>query len=226
MKRFAFLGHVAVFVALVCAMVWTGRVSVAHSRSRPSDRVAALPAIPFLEALSLDYREAAADMCWMQAVQYYGEHRQGGNDMSQFGHFLDAVHTLAPRYEHAYLLGAVVLATDGKDYEAAMDELRRGSRALPESSAIPFHMGFLTFVVQQDARRAAEWFGYAARWPEGRQRALRFQAFMNRRLGDLERSWALWQDVLQNSEDESMRIIARENIKKIEADLRARRKSS
>jgi hypothetical protein len=104
-----------------------------------------------------------------------------------------------------------------------MDVLRRGSRALPQSHAIPFHMGFLSFVVERDARRAAFWFGYAARWPEGRQRALRFQAFMNRQLGDLERAWALWQDILKNSDDESMRIIAKENIKKIEADLRARR---
>jgi hypothetical protein len=223
MNRLVSLGHLAVFAALAVSMVWTGRVAVAHSRSRPTDTVAALPAVPFLEAVALEYREAAADLCWMQAVQYYGEHRQGGNDLSRFGHYLDAVQTLAPRYEHAYLLGAVVLATDGGRYDAAMDVLRRGSRALPQSHAIPFHMGFLTFVVERDSRRAASWFGYASRWPQGRQRALRFQAFMNRRLGDLERAWALWQDILQNSEDESMRIIAKENIKKIEADLRARR---
>ena len=129
---------------------------------------------------------------------------------------------MSPRYEHAYLLGAVVLATDGQQYDTAMDVLRRGSRALPSSYAIPFHMGFLSFIVKNDPEQAGAWFGYAAQWPQGRQRALRFQAFMSRQLGDLERAWALWQDVLQNSTDASMRLIATESMKKIEEELRAR----
>ena len=226
MKWLPLLLRVALAGALMSATVLVGRAGVSTARTATPQRVAALPAIPLLEVLAFEYREAAADLCWLQAVQYYGEHRQGGNDLSEFSHYLDAVNTLSPRYEHAYMLGAVVLATDGRQYDAAMDVLRRGSQAIPGSHAIPFHMGFLSFVVQKDAELAAAWFGYAARWPQGRQRALRFQAFMSRRLGNLERAWALWHDVLQNSEDESMRIIAVENLKKIEAELREREKHS
>jgi hypothetical protein len=219
-------GRAALLVALMASTVFVGRVGISKAAQGAAREVAALPAVPFLEVVALQYREAAADLCWMQAVQYYGEHREGGNDLSEFGHYLDAVNTLSPGYEHAYLLGSVVLATDGRDFEAAMQVLRRGCRALPQSHAIPFHMGFLSFVTQGDAQASAAWFAYAARWPQGRQRALRFQAFMSRKLGDPERAWALWQDVLQTSEDESMRIIARESIRKIEADLRARGSNS
>jgi hypothetical protein len=222
MKWMPWLIRGAIACALMTATVLVGRVGVAAANKSPKHGVAALPAVPLLEALALQYREAAADLCWLQAVQYYGEHRQGGNDLAEFGHYLNAVNTLSPRYEHAYLLGAVVLATDGQQYSTAMQVLRRGSRALPDSHAIPFHMGFLSFVVNNDPQQAAAWFGYAAQWPQERQRALRFQAFMSRQLGDLERAWALWQDVLQNSTDASMRIIAAESIKKIEAELRAR----
>ena len=213
-------------LALMASTVFVGRVGISKADETAAYEVAALPAVPFLEAVSLQYREAAADLCWMQAVQYYGEHRQGGNDMSEFGHYLDAVNTLSPRYEHAYLLGSVVLATDGNNFAESMQVLRRGSRALPESHAIPFHMGFLSFVANDDPQAAASWFGYAARWPQGRQRSLRFQAFMSRKLDNPQRAWALWQDVLQTTEDESMRIIARESMKRIEAELRARRSSS
>ena len=216
----------ALLVALMASTIFVGKVGISKANETVGYEVSALPAVPFIEAVSLQYREAVADLCWMQAVQYYGEHRQGGNDLSEFGHFLDAVNTLSPLYEHAYLLGAVVLATDGADFPQAMQVLRRGSQALPQSYSIPFHMGFRSFVANNDPQAAASWFGYAARWPQGRQRALRFQAFMSRKLGNPERAWALWQDVLQTTEDESMRIIARESIKKLEAELRARRSAT
>ena len=66
-------------------------------RARPRRAVAALPAVPFLEVVALGYREAAADLAWMQAVQYYGEYRQRSNDLSEFDHYLHVVNTLDRR---------------------------------------------------------------------------------------------------------------------------------
>ena len=66
-----------VLAILVTATVAAGRSGQDFLRRQPRPVVAALPAIPFLEVVSLGYREAAADLAWMQAVQYYGQHRQG-----------------------------------------------------------------------------------------------------------------------------------------------------
>lgn len=214
--------QLGVLALLASASLGLARAGQAQVRARPSKHVKALPAIPFLEVVSLGYRETVADIAWMQAVQYYGEHRLGGNDLSEFGYFLEAVITLDPRFEHAYILGAFVLATDGQDVDAAIDLLRRGARALPESHRIPFEMGFLTYVMAGDADGAARWFGLAATKPEGRERALRFQAFLNRRLGKLETAWVLWNDLYQTTENESLRIVAKENLAKIEAALKER----
>lgn len=223
MKRWGL--QLGILALLATATLGLTRAGQAQVRARPAQGVKALPAIPFLEAVALGYREAMADIAWMQAVQYYGEHRLGGNDLSEFGHFLAAVNTLDPRFEHAYLLGALVLATDGQDVDAALRLLQRGARALPESHRIPFEMGFLTYVVGGDADAASRWFGFAATKPHGRERALRFQAFLNRRLGRLETAWVLWSDLYRTTDNPSLRIVAKDNLEKIEEAIRARERS-
>jgi len=186
-------------------------------------RVAALPAIPFLEVASLGYRAAMADIAWLQAVQYYGEHRQGGNDLREFEHFVDAVATLDPRFEQASIFGAVVVATEKNDLPAALDILRRGTRANPESPWCPFEMGFLSYVQGGELDAALSYLRIAADRPGGRDRAQRFMAFLNRKLGRLETSYALWNDLARNSRDPGMRIVAEDNLRKVEAALRVQR---
>jgi tetratricopeptide (TPR) repeat protein len=207
---------------LMAATLAVGHRGQAYLRERPRPAVAALPAIPFLEFVALGYREAAADCAWMQAVQYYGEHRQAGNDFSEFGHFLKAVNTLDPHYEHAYVLGALVLATDVGDLQQALEVLRRGARANPHSGTCVFEMGFLSFVVGGDAAAARRYFGLAAADPKLRDRAVRFQAFLSRRLGHLETAWLLWQDLYERADSASLRIVAQENMRRLEDEMRSR----
>lgn len=209
-------------LVLTIATVLLGRQGQERLRRQQRPVVAALPALPFLETVALGYREAAADLAWMQAVQYYGQHRQGGNDLSEFGHYLAAVNTLDPRYEHAYVLGAVVLATDGGDLEAALEVLRRGARANPASGTCAFEMGFLSYVIGDDAAAAAHYFALAAQDPRQAERAQRFQAFLARRLGRLQTAYLLWKDLYEHTDSASLRIVARESMQRLETELRQR----
>jgi hypothetical protein len=216
--------HLSILVVVLLAgmTVVLGRRAQERLRHQERPVVAALPALPFLEAVALGYREAAADLAWMQAVQYYGQHRQGGNDLSEFGHYLAAVNTLDPHFEHAYVLGAVVLATDGGNLEAALDVLRRGARANPGAGSTIFEMGFLSYVIGNDAAAASRYFALAAQDPRQAERARRFQAFLARRLGQLETSYLLWKDLSEHTDSDKLRIVARESMRHIEAELRAR----
>ncbi len=191
-----------------------------HDATPGGARVAALPSIAFLETVALGYRAAVADLAWLQAVQYYGEHRQGGNDFSEFGHFVHAVNVLDPQFAHPYIFGAVVLATEGRDLAGALEVLRRGARANPQSFLFPFEMGFLTYVQGGDVGAAMRFLQLAAQKPGGRDRAQRFLAFMNRKLGRLETAWMLWDDLRRTTKDPKMRIVADESCHRIEAALR------
>jgi hypothetical protein len=214
------------FFAVVVLMAATFGMQrfAASTAGEARARVGALPSVAFLETVALGYREAVADLAWLQAVQYYGEHRQGGNDFSEFRHFVHAVNVLDPRFGHAYIFGAIVLATEGHDLAAAMEVLRRGARANPQSALFPFEMGFLTYVQGGDVTAAMRYLQLAAQKPGGRDRAQRFLAFMHRKLGRLETAWMLWNDLRRNTKDPSLRIVADESCKKIEAALREGRR--
>jgi hypothetical protein len=218
----AALLHAAIFAALAGAAT-IARQAAEHGASEGlPDRVAALPALPFLEVAALGYRAAAADIAWLQAVQYYGEHRQGGNELGEFEHFVAAVNALDPRFEHAHVFGAVVVATEKNDLAGAIEILRRGTRANPESALCPFEMGFLTYVQGGDLEQAIAYLNLSARRPGGRERAQRFVAFLNKRMGRLETAWLLWADLYQTTRDPGLKIVAQESMRKIERQLRAR----
>ena len=85
-------------------------------------------------------------------------------------------------------------------------------------------MGFLSYVAGGDPEAALRWFAFAARHPETHEggRALRFQAYLNRRLGRLETAWMLWKDLERRASDPGMRLVAADNLRRIEAELRQR----
>lgn len=212
---------------LAAAVLVSGTAFARHAVEQTAaeglrDQVSALPATPFLEVASLGYRPAAADLAWLQAVQYYGEHRQGGNDLQEFEHFVEAVQALDPRFEHAAVFGAVVVATEKNDLPGALEILRRSARANPDSPLCLFEMGFLTYVQGGDLEQALAYLRLAGQRPGGRERAQRFAAFLNRKMGRLETSWLLWNDLAQRSRDPGMRAVAQDNLRRVEAALRAR----
>jgi hypothetical protein len=219
--NFERIGIAASFAVLVAATTVVRDVAERGARAQVPDRVAALPAIPFLEVASLGFRPAMADVAWLQAVQYYGEHRQGGNDLSEFRHYVDAVNTLDPRYEYANVFGAFVVATEQHDVDGALEILRRGARANPESPECLFEMGFLIYVHGGDLDAALHYLRLSAQRPGGRDRAMRFMAFLNRRLGRLETAWLLWKDIRENTHDPGMRAVAEKSMRQIESRLRA-----
>jgi hypothetical protein len=212
---------IACAATLACGR-WAANLA---AREHEATRVAALPAVPFLEVVALGYRDVVADLAWLQAVQYYGEYRQGGNDLAEFEHDVLAVNRLDPRFEHAYVFGAVVLATEKHDLQAALEVLRRGARANPDSPLCPFEMGFLSYVAGDDKEAALRYLALAARKPGGRDRALRFAAYLQRKLGRLETAWMLWNDVYRTTRDPALRQVAAENLRHIERDLVAQRRA-
>lgn len=218
MRLRALLLHALVLAALAGLATVTRGVALRTAAAAPH-QVGALPAIPFLEVSALGYREAAADIAWLQAVQYYGEHRQGGNDLAEFQHYVAAVNALDPRFQHAYIFGAFVLATEQRDLPAALAVLRRGAQANPESPHFPFEMGFLTFVEAGDLEASLRYLALSAQRPGGRDRALRFMAYLNRRLGRLETAWMLWNEIYRSSRDPSLRTIAAESMQRLQAQM-------
>jgi hypothetical protein len=77
---------------------------------RPLEELSYYPSGRSLEPATLGHAATAADLAWLRAVQYYGQHRTSDNQFARMGHVFDILTTLDPSFLPAYVFGAFALA--------------------------------------------------------------------------------------------------------------------
>lgn len=179
-------------------------------RPQPLEELAYYPSGRHLGPAMLGHQESAADLAWLRAVQYYGEHRATDNRFDRMDHVFDILTSLAPGFRQAYVFGAFALAQEGGDFARAERLMLRGIAANPTSGQLAFQLGFLYYVRPggRDLEHAAEYFEQAARQPDGPPQSARFAAFAHQASGNLQVAYALWSDVRQQSPNRYLRDIA------------------
>lgn len=200
-------------VALVCggaAMALAGHAARALPVKQPFEELAYYPSGRALRPATLGHAESAADLAWLRAVQYYGEHRQSDNRFRHLSHVFDVLTDLAPGFESAYVFGAFSMAQEGRDFDRALRLLEKGIEANPRSGRLAFEMGFLNYVRPggRDLDAAGEWFEQACRLPGAPPSARRFAAFARQHSGDLLVAYQLWAQVREDSPNPLLRDIA------------------
>lgn len=186
-------------------------------RPHPLEELSYYPTGQHLELATLGHREAAADLAWLRAVQYYGEHRHTDNHFARMGHVFDVLTTLSPHFIPAYVFGAFALAQEGGSFAEAERIMRMGLDANPRSGRLAFELGFLYYVRPggRDLHRAAEYFEQAARQPDAPPQSARFAAFAHQQAGDLSVAYELWAAVYHESPNVYMRDMAERNMRVI-----------
>ena len=190
-------------------------------RSNPLAELSYYPSGAFLRPATLGHAETAADLAWLRAVQYYGEHRGSDNRFARMGHVFDILTALSPHYLPAYIFGSFALAQEGHDFAAAERLMQRGLELNPRSGSLAFEAGFLYYVKPngRDLKRAAEYFELASRQPDAPPQAGRFAAFTRQASGELEVAYALWSGVMHDSPNSFLRQMAEEEMRKIRAAI-------
>jgi hypothetical protein len=205
------------------------RVATATLPARaPFAELAYYPSGQALRPASLGHAETAADLAWLRAVQYYGEHRRTDVRFVQLEHVFNVLTSLAPGFEGPYVFGAFALAQEGHDFPAAQRLMLKGLAANPRSGRLAFEFGFLNFVRPggRDLEQAAEWFERASRLPDAPPTAGRFAAFARQHAGDLAVALLLWDDVRRTSTNPLMREMAEREIAGLQDAMRTGRSES
>lgn len=194
-------------------------------RPHPLEELSYYPSGIHVRPAALGHPETAADLAWLRAVQYYGEHRQGDMRFTRMNHVFDILTTLSPRFLSAYIFGAFSMAQEGRDFGRAEDLMLKGLAANPTSGRLAFELGFLYFVRPggRDLRKAAEYFEQAGRQPDAPSQAGRFAAFSRQHSGDLRMAYELWADVERSSKNPYMVDMARREMAKIRAAIESGR---
>jgi len=190
-----------------------------QQRPIPADAdLAYFPSGHLLHATAVGFKGLAADVAFLRAVQYYGEHRKSDRQYPWTRHLFHVVTELDPWFVTPYLFGALVLADDMSRLDLSVDLLERGMAANPKRWELPVEAGFLSFVHQRDATAAAIWFRQAMTMPGAPEYVRRFAAFTLTRSGSHAQALKLWREIEQNATEPAIREAARRYIDELEQE--------
>ncbi|HEU4723844.1 MAG TPA: hypothetical protein VFU59_00965 [Candidatus Eisenbacteria bacterium] len=185
-------------------------------RAGPSvDELLYYPSGVWVRQAAVGYETAAADIAWLRAIQYYGEHRLSDQRYDMIGHVMGIVAELDPRFTEAYVFGAFVLAQELHQPQRGLELLERGMRANPEDWRLAFETGFLHYVGTKDYHAAARYFTRASRLPGHPDYVERFAAFTNQRAGNAGMAILLWKRI-EATGNKYMQEVARRELKRLE----------
>ncbi|HLF87260.1 MAG TPA: hypothetical protein VI584_09270 [Nitrospiria bacterium] len=140
-------------------------IDIKRDSNRQVERFMFLPKGEYLKAAALGYDQLVADIVWLQAIQVLGEKRISAEGYDWIYHALDVITTLDPKFDYAYQVGGVVLATLGKKIDLSNALLEKGLKENPDVWQIPFYLGFNHFFYMDNYKKAAEFMTIAARLP-------------------------------------------------------------
>ena len=222
-RLFAALGIALAFGAVAFAVSgWAWREL---PRPRPLEELAYYPSGVHLKPAALGHAETAADLAWLRAVQYYGEHRQYDNRFERMEHVYAILTTLAPEFIPAYVFGGFALAQEGMNFPAAERLMLKGIEANPHSGALAFELGFLYYVRPggRDLDKAAQYFELASYQPDAPPQSRRFAAFSRQAGGNLLVSYELWSEIRRTTRNAYLRETAEREMGKITQALQSGR---
>lgn len=185
------------FLLLVCLGGWVmPQVSVDYRRARwlQPEALLFLPSGQYLDAASLGFQTALADALYLWSIQYYG-HNRSQEGRRHLWRIFDVITDLDPRYQDAYLTGALIMAIDMGDAELAIRLLDKGAEANPADWIYLMEAGHYAWIALDDYRRAADYFDRALELPGTPRLLSRVRAGMAELSGDRQAALALWVDV-------------------------------
>jgi hypothetical protein len=124
-----------------------------------------LPQGEYLRIAVLGYRQVAADLLWIQAIQAMGERTVSEEAGHWIAHALDVITTLDPQFVRVYEAGGIALTTLVVMTEESNRLLEKGIRYNPEVWRLPFYLGFNYYFELYDDQKAAEYIARASRLP-------------------------------------------------------------
>ncbi|MFN8546933.1 MAG: hypothetical protein U0527_02925 [Candidatus Eisenbacteria bacterium] len=185
-----------------------GRFEAARGVSPAPPELALFPTGPWVKSATLGRARLAADAAWLESIQYYGRHRKADRRYPFAQTLFTTLVGLDPRFENAYVFGALVLAEDVGRFDQARALLEQGIAANPESWRLRFELGFLCYLHGPSKSEAAMLLRRAAETEGAPESVARLAAFAATRGGDRELAVALWTEVYRATDNAEIQRIA------------------
>jgi tetratricopeptide (TPR) repeat protein len=176
-----------------------------------------LPEAAQLKPMLLGFHGVAADLLWIQIVQYVGTHVETDMKFPQLSKALELTTSLDPRFLEPYRLGGLFLLYFARQPQAAVSLLERGAAANPDRWELPHDLGRYYYLEVQDYDRALQWWERAAKLPDRPDYLPRFVARLYARTGQMETVLDLWSELYRTAQNDSVRSLALQEIERLKA---------
>ncbi|MEO6543583.1 MAG: hypothetical protein ABIP05_06000 [Nitrospiraceae bacterium] len=180
-----------------------------------------LPSGEYLRMASLGYRELAADLLWLQAIQVMGERKLSAEAGQWLYQALDRITTLDPKFVRAYEAGSHALCILVVLPEESNRLLEKGMRHNPQEWNLPFLLGINYYFELGDDEKAATAMARAASLPGAPESLARLAAKLFVSANSPEQAVELLAKVYQETSDENVRKMLEIRLKEsvVERDL-------
>jgi tetratricopeptide (TPR) repeat protein len=213
------VAFLAIGAAALAGAILTSRGIEARAVARPeTPQPIFFPRAEILRPALLGFTSLAADLTWIRTVQYFGSRMEGQERFPQLYQFVDLATSLDPHFLDAYEYGGLFLVI-AKQYPNAIAIYKKGIAANPSAWKLPHDLGRLYFLDLQDYQEALHWWQITDRLPGRPHYIPRFLIRLQARLGHVETAMELWQQMLEHSENEAIRDIARREIQKLRRQM-------
>ena len=196
-----------------------GVLESAHPRVAAEAEAPWLPPAGVVRPLFLGYHALAADLFWFRTVQYFGGHRQTDRKYPHLYRLVGLTTSLDPQFVDAYQLGGLFLSL-GRAYPEAAAIYRKGIEHNPDRWELPYDLGRMYFLDLGDIPAALEWFERANALPGHGHYVPRLVARLRARVGLIEAALEMWERMLETTDNEYVRKMAEEEIRKLRARQR------
>lgn len=202
-------------------------------RQRPAmlraEELSYLPKGEYLRVAVLGYRQMAADLIWLKAVQHLGEKNQTRGGYLWAYHTVDVVTDVDPTFAFAYQAAGTILGVWAGLPHESIALLTKGMRHHPEMWQLPFYVGYDYFYELHDPVTAARYFRLASMLPGAPPYLPKLAARMTVEVGDPDAALEFLQRLSQQVRDERLReglarrmkeVIAERDIRFLEEGVR------
>ena len=179
------------------------------------EELAYLPSAKFLKPALLGFESLAADLFWIQTIQYFGKHVTSDRRFPKLFPLLDLVTSLDPQFIEAYRLGGLYLAYFAREVDRAIALYEKGIASNPERWELPHDLGRLYYLDLKDYGKALEWFQRADQLPGRPDYIHRFVARLYAATGLEELALEMWRQIYEQTDNEEIRQMAEQEIQKL-----------
>ena len=129
-----------------------------------------LPSGKFLKGAALCFDEVLADLIWIKAIGYFGDHARTDKDFKWLYQLIDVTTALDPYFEDPYEFGGIILGTEINDIEGSLAILKKGMTNVPKHHQrywyLPFFTAFNYMYYKGDYKTAAHYLEIASSFPQ------------------------------------------------------------